>query len=825
MSWQIGRTTFFLGLASVIILALVSSSSTSSQFFKGDEQPAIIDLRKDSSTPEPTFDLTIPVVPETANLPAQVSESTKYAWDQFAWQTFIAMNWPAVIPSKSNGYLRGFPDVTKKFENAGFADALVWETLKEKREVFNSAATTIAEAKPKPWNYRYFFPAEPGATGVGATGKRLHSSSKTSFVTSTPGSDATLDETVEVQAEAREPFYKGSNAKYKGMPTVARVFRDEPGSTPDSAAVRYEVKVNYDFYNYVIKEKLYYDSLARARALHKTPAQLPWRISGPSSQVNPYKKTNYYTGATLDTIKARISRATSSRHKKGDTLLVPPRTGAIHVKAAWVPISGDEKGRFIHREAEFFSGSEKQVKKRLFGLVGLHIIQRIMIPSDTNGNLSYVGGTFIFSTWEHREIRENEVNTTYKVGKTFYPTKQYRYTNYFKTNNGDFVPSPGLENTFKVSRLYPILKHTAEANQALWNKLDTSSVWNHYRLVGTQFRAENLKAENPISGNGQSISFKVDTTKLITQPGDTASFSKPQNLNQQKYQPVYLANLAIETNLGLQQFQGQPPGFQPVPNYADNFRPNRGISFIRLKEFGYLPHNLQAGGKAYNMGGCMGCHGVAQLNGYSFSFVLLGGQAGAKPDSEKDFEAPLGNRIAGRNAISLLTSNSQVTIRSEFSNSFISDSSGSAVQSPDKSSAHLTITKVDNEPQDQSFKYGDQVYITTKNDSDTLYLAATTDPVPGVYRAYRAIFTNQKTDSSKWHLIDPLRKDSKRFVLNTKHMAFKNKTVNFNGANVYLTVFPDSTGTINLVPYASTEKGSLEMWQVQKVLQVRNRRQ
>jgi len=36
------------------------------------------------------------------------------------------------------------------------------------------------------------------------------------------------------------------------------------------------------------------------------------------------------------------------------------------------------------------------------------------------------------------------------------------------------------------------------------------------------------------------------------------------------------------------------------------------------------------------MGGCMGCHGVAQINGYAFSFVALIGQGGTEPETMSD---------------------------------------------------------------------------------------------------------------------------------------------------------------------------------------------
>ena len=53
------------------------------------------------------------------------------------------------------------------------------------------------------------------------------------------------------------------------------------------------------------------------------------------------------------------------------------------------------------------------------------------------------------------------------------------------------------------------------------------------------------------------------------------------------------------------------------------------VSFKPLKE-----NNVYQAGKV-NMGGCMGCHGIAQLNGYTFSFVSQDGQRGAGIDTEE----------------------------------------------------------------------------------------------------------------------------------------------------------------------------------------------
>lgn len=50
--------------------------------------------------------------------------------------------------------------------------------------------------------------------------------------------------------------------------------------------------------------------------------------------------------------------------------------------------------------------------------------------------------------------------------------------------------------------------------------------------------------------------------------------------------------------------------------------------------------NDTAGFTYSNYFGCMGCHGVAQTKGYSFSFVLLDGQRGADVDTQTNFVPP-----------------------------------------------------------------------------------------------------------------------------------------------------------------------------------------
>ena len=146
-------------------------------------------------------------------------------------------------------------------------------------------------------------------------------------------------------------------------------------------------------------------------------------------------------------------------------------------------------------------------------------------------------------------------------------------------------------------------------------------------LVGTQFASVDLSGQDPPFS-----------------PANPPVTYDPTGIGQN----AYLANLVIETNYGLQNFQGLPPGLDVIEHYGNNARTGARIKgnpspgFLRQSPnlAWDIKHQQKAG---WTMGGCMGCHGVAQLQGFSFSFVLLGGSQGAKTDTETHFDLPLGN--------------------------------------------------------------------------------------------------------------------------------------------------------------------------------------
>jgi hypothetical protein len=114
----------------------------------------------------------------------------------------------------------------------------------------------------------------------------------------------------------------------------------------------------------------------------------------------------------------------------------------------------------------------------------------------------------------------------------------------------------------------------------------------------------------------------------------TAPFDKTPGVDYQKVSSgpapstYYMANIVVETNYPLQVFSGT---FGQKDGQADGTI----TDFVNGVPF----KNTQYSGHAYNMGGCMGCHGVAQSRGGGFSFAFEGIR-GADGNSENFNTAP-----------------------------------------------------------------------------------------------------------------------------------------------------------------------------------------
>ncbi|HVF59045.1 MAG TPA: hypothetical protein VNJ70_04445 [Thermoanaerobaculia bacterium] len=533
-------------------------------------------------------------------------------WDYFAWNSFIAANWPAVVPAQNNEQ-RGFPDLGKSFATAAGDSLLVWETFKEKREVFVQGSSS----NPGPWNQAPVYgPVTPTVVPLCTASQDRADKPRRFFGQGGKIIFDSLDETIEVASEALEsqsalcggyPNPQCGTPQQKDcclVPTLAvgpRVWKGSP-TRPDPQPVLYEVKVNYDFYNYVTANQLYLDATAATQAQqgkillpYRTSAgKVPLSPSGTAGPPSPQSKLGYVAQSCVD----HYGKITPTSN------LTPCSIGSLHLKAAWIELQDEDPAKYHTAEAAYFKTENRTtcMTYGTFGLIGLHIIQRIHQGPPANVPANPLGGTYIFATWEHAD---ND-------------TAGFTYANYFPGRPLEPPPIPGWyplpSSALPVQRKFPILASTRQVNDkvhAAIAAVDPSSVWLNYKLVGVQFQPVNVNAPPP------------------AQPRFPVGPNDPTGIGQ----PLYLANLVIETNEGLQHFQGLPGGTVPISNFPFITK-NAGPAFNRSTP------NLAFFGKGYNMGGCMGCHGVAEVKGYSFSFVLLGGQQLAGTDTQQRADIP-----------------------------------------------------------------------------------------------------------------------------------------------------------------------------------------
>ena len=178
----------------------------------------------------------------------------------------------------------------------------------------------------------------------------------------------------------------------------------------------------------------------------------------------------------------------------------------------------------------------------------------------------------------------------------------------FYQENPDKTGLPSGGSICQNFRNNPIPSPVSEVNQAAHQAIQAynqqngidDSPWLYYRLTNVQadpFDRTDIDADDPDGNRSLSV--------------------------------FYLSDIVIETDYTLQQFSGRidstgPPTDLP-PNF-DNFNPQRQTYQNVLTFDNDTLHDT------FNMGGCMGCHGVAQLGGNDFSFILGGGRV-AEPDA------------------------------------------------------------------------------------------------------------------------------------------------------------------------------------------------
>lgn len=374
---------------------------------------SIIAAMRQGGTAPAGLDRQIPITPPAPN---------QAALDRFSWQSFIALNQPALLDGK------GRPVRDPKFPNGaddpnhsiGDPGPRVWEGLKADYELFQGNG-----AAPAAWNeYDYHDPC---------SGMEFHGAPKALSMIGEGNNVIT-----------------GAVNQAMGGPLVDQFGR----------YVRYEVRHNELYYNFVATNKLYLR--AELDKQHRWPKP---RVQFP------------------------ISNPAASRY------------GALEVKAAWKVLDDkDDASRYYTVEAVIFDPkTHKCGQPQTLGLVGLHILQKV------EGFNSW-----IWSTFEHVDNVPCNVDTggpcpapppnglfAFWSAADARPTPDgYAPDNAWRPIAAAALPNEPAPKT-KVIRLNPMRKPVAELNaemQALPGIKGT--VWANYQLIDTQW---------PVNGTGTVV--------------------------------------------------------------------------------------------------------------------------------------------------------------------------------------------------------------------------------------------------------------------------------------------------------------------------------
>lgn len=415
-------------------------------------QPEVSDVQLDPSLVSsgyPNF-----LEADAYEVPHDADNSLQKTLATFAWQEFIALNWPSSYNTQSHE--RGKPDTNKKvsdFLRPDPAQPLVWQTYMHRVEVYPDTLLneydTLFNRAP---SYVYNIPGQKTIPNLDAANDTLLSQVSTVF--------NNLDEVTEINLCTM--FVLGDSlAPGATQENAGRIASGLPGAP---RRVIYEAKANEDMFNYVVKRKLYEPS-TRASLIAYTKEKI--------SNISP-----------SDTL--------GGLYPCGDNKMIcfphgvdnTPTEGSIEIKAAWRQLTMEEyqSGRFLtseilsYRKKATAPGDTSYFYQTVpatptanslpYGLVGLHIMHKTKnFP------------TYVFATFEQVDI----LNQSVRANIPFYYNRD--------SNN---VVSPEVQ--FVTERTPPIKQTTVDVTNEVHQQMramNSNTVWQFYRLVGVQGPASN----------------------------------------------------------------------------------------------------------------------------------------------------------------------------------------------------------------------------------------------------------------------------------------------------------------------------------------------
>ena len=580
--------------------------------------------------------ITITIAPKIPlDLPAG---STLQDAGVFAWQTFIAMTWPAQAQGPTS-FPREQPYLEGRYGGAGPTGQVVWETFRHKSEIFPGEK----EGSPVTVTPNGYVDDEGTDYGYDSIPQYKYQDEISPALGQTVPKIPPFNNLDEIDQISLDDMHAGIAKPY----TTTSSNEVHPVDR-----ILYQAKANRMLYTYIAKNRLFEQTITNP-GIWRRNAAFNLTVDDPNQFQEPY----------ID-LPASIPAEN--------------QVGSIEIKSAWRRLNTDKTSPYYDDPARFYTapvryyrledGKPKFVDSNnnfvdsnnpdhpeIWGLVALHIIHK------TQSNPS-----FVYTSFEQVDnIRapdggvveepDGTIKQQYKGVEPFTPpltiTASRPATNGSDATGQIVKAGPGTFNTngpqlyYKNKspflhgvtapiginrRLHAIPPSIVAVNRAAQETIRTynpDAVWQFYKLVNVQ---------------AQTLPSFVDRSQV-------------DSLSEEDRASYYMANIVVETNVPLQQFSGglsagdMVPGFMNSGN-TDYFLMNRPAfldpdTFLGLERKKgvaatntYVKQEPVAGGsvwKKLNMGGCLGCHGgQGQTVGGDFSVIVARGRV---PNPETAF--------------------------------------------------------------------------------------------------------------------------------------------------------------------------------------------
>jgi len=401
-------------------------------------------------------------------------DASKDQLAQFAWQEFIALNWPAKPnPNPTAGmsnFYRGQAD-TSELASTGSGGTLVWHTYPHRVELYpyNAATGTgvLPDINAKP-DYKY--------------------PSYVTIVPATTGTDITLFNNLDEASEITlaDMYFKPFALKAEKLMVKhgVKAKHTEVAAIEDlaiKAGIIYEAKANPVIYDYV-NSKGFQAKSTRAAAAAETAKKIH-----------------------------------NESYDQNNTFELP--TGSIEIKASWrrYDASMDNLDDYIHQPGIYYTGSDNKYTAHndTMLLVGLHIIHKTpSFPEFTFATFEHVSNDkygFIYKNTNPQTCTTDAVNRKLPDPGTIEAKRQFDI--------------PGASSPFNLQA------YNSSVQQQLQQQFGQDVFLANYRLIGIQATvADEPSAKVPAQEFYLSnLATETNNTLQFFQGGLTGTFANVPN--------------------------------------------------------------------------------------------------------------------------------------------------------------------------------------------------------------------------------------------------------------------------------------------------------